>query len=134
MTVEWDGDSILEKIRKAAMRGVVTGTEGILEEGASLIMDGEKTGRIYRRRSVKHQASAPGQAPATDTGRLVQSGRTEYDTQELSGTVNWSTAYAEALEHGSENMEPRPYARPALANRKDAIEAAVEDEIKAVLR
>ena len=32
-----------------------------------------KTGRIYRHGKVEHQASAPGEAPATDTGNLVNS-------------------------------------------------------------
>ena len=32
-----------------------------------------KTGRIYRHGNVEHQASAPGEAPATDTGNLVNS-------------------------------------------------------------
>lgn len=134
MSVEWNGDAILAQVRAAAMRGVVRGTEGVVEEATSLIMDGQKTGRVYRRGGVTHQASAPGEAPASDSGRLVQSGRTEYDRKELSGTANWSTAYAAALEFGSENIEPRPYARPALANRKDEIEADIASEIKAVLK
>jgi HK97 gp10 family phage protein len=134
MTVEWHGDAILAQVRAAAMRGVVRGTEGVLEEGTSLILDGPKTGRIYRRGGVSHQASAPGEAPASDSGRLVQSGRTEFDQNDLSGTAQWSTAYAEALEHGNENMEPRPFARPALANRKDEIADDIASAIKAVLK
>lgn len=133
MTVEWHGDELMAKVRAAAMRGVVRGTEAVHEEATSLILDGEKTGRIYRRRGVEHQASAPGQAPASDTGRLVQSGRTSYDKAEVSGTAQWSTDYAEYLEHGTEKMEPRPFARPALANKKDEIAADIADEIKAVL-
>lgn len=134
MTVEWNGDAIIAKVRAAAMRGVVRGTEGVVEEATSLILDGAKTGRVYRRRGVTHQASAPGQAPASDTGRLVQSGRTTYDKGELSGTAQWSTAYAEHLEHGTETMEPRPFARPALENQKAEIEADIRTEIAAVLK
>lgn len=134
MSVEWYGDELMARVRAAAMRGVVRGTESVLEEGTSLILDGEKTGRVYRRRGVEHQASAPGEAPASDTGRLVQSGRTEYQVADLSGTALWSTAYAEALEYGNENLDERPYARPALANRKDGIEADIIEEIATVLR
>ncbi|PWJ81483.1 hypothetical protein C7441_11014 [Pseudaminobacter salicylatoxidans] len=134
MSVQWFGDSILDKVRKAAMRGVIDGTESVIEEGNSMIMDGQKTGRIYRRRGVEHQASAPGEAPASDTGRLVQSARTEYEPADLSGEAIWSTDYAEDLEYGAANMAPRPFARPALANKKDAITAGIEGEIAAVLK
>jgi hypothetical protein len=37
---------------------------------------GPASGRVYVRGNVTHQASAPGEAPATDTGRLASS--TEY--------------------------------------------------------
>lgn len=134
MSVKWNGDQIVTKVRAAAMRGVVRSTESVHEEATSLIIDGPKTGRIYRRRGVEHQASAPGQAPASDTGRLVQSGKTEYDRANLEGTASWSTAYAEPLENGTETMEPRPYARPALTNRQDDIRADIADEISKALR
>lgn len=134
MSVEWHGDAIMAKIRAAAMRGVVRGTESVVEEATSLILDGSKTGRVYRRRGVEHQASAPGQAPASDTGRLLQSGHTEYDQQDLSGTAQWSTEHADYLEHGTQSMEPRPFALPALANRKDDIAADITAEIMEALK
>lgn len=134
MTVKWFGDDILGKVRQAAMRGVIDGTESVIEEGNSMIMDGQKTGRIYRRRGVEHQASAPGEAPASDTGRLVQSAHTEYEPADLSGEAIWSTDYAEPLEFGTSKMAPRPYARPALANKKDEITAGINGEIAAVLK
>lgn len=134
MTVKWFGDDILGKVRHAAMRGVIDGTESVIEEGNSMIMDGQKTGRMYRRRGVEHQASAPGEAPASDTGRLVQSARSEYEPADLSGEAIWSTDYAEALEFGTSKMAPRPYARPALANKKDEITAGINGEIAAVLK
>lgn len=134
MSVAWYGDDILGKVRQAAMRGVIDGTESVIEEGNSMIMDGQKTGRIYRRRGVEHQASAPGEAPASDTGRLVQSAHTEYEPADLSGEAIWSRDYAEELEFGTSKMAPRPYARPALANKKDEITAGIEGEIAAVLK
>ena len=134
MTVEWFGDDILGKVRQAAMRGVIDGTESVIEEGNSMIMDGQKTGRIYRRRGVEHQASAPGEAPASDTGRLVQSAHSEFDPADLSGEAIWSTDYAEDLEFGTSKMAPRPYARPALANKKDEIAVGINGEIAAVLK
>ena len=134
MAVEWYGDSLLDKIRRAAMVGVIDGVESVIEEGNSMIMDGKKTGRIYRRRGVEHQASAPGEAPASDTGRLVQSAHSEFDPADLSGEAIWSTEYAKPLEYGTAKMAPRPYARPALANKKDEIVSGIEGEIAAVLK
>jgi HK97 gp10 family phage protein len=134
MTVKWNGDAIIAQVRAGAMRAVVRGTESVVEEATSLILETPKTGRVYRRRGVVHQASAPGQAPASDRGRLVQSGRTQYDSATLTGTATWSTGYAGHLEFGTQKMEPRPYARPALANRREEIESDIADEVKDALR
>jgi HK97 gp10 family phage protein len=133
MTVEWNGDQLAARIRGAAMRGVVRGTEAVLSEAVRLVQAGPKSGRIYRRRGITHRASAPGESPATDTGRLVQSGRTTYDAAELVGVVSFSTDYAEKLELGTERMEPRPFLRPALASQTQNIEDAVADEIRGVM-
>lgn len=150
MTVKSNAAVISARIRRAAMTGLVRGTESVLEEATSLILDGEKTGRVYRRRGVEHQASAPGQAPASDMGRLVQSGHTSYDQNAtvldqdsignligrsvILGLAQWSTGYAHVLEHGTEMIEARPFARPALASRKDEILADIVREIEAALR
>lgn len=69
------------------------------------------SGRIYG----KHQASAPGEPPAVDTGRLRNA--TQADTQvrrdgdDIVGRVVANTEYAHALEVGTENkrMMPRPF-------------------------
>lgn len=134
MAVEWYGDSLLDKIRRAAMVGVIDGVESVIEEGNSMIMDGQKTGRIYRRRGVEHQASAPGEAPASDTGRLVQSAHSEFDPADLSGEAIWSTDYAEVLEFGGARIAPRPFARPALAAKKEEIQQTISDEIATALK
>lgn len=120
----------MAKIRRGAMRGVAMATELVLTEGNRLIASPPKTGRIYRRRGVEHQASAPGEPPASDTGRLIQSGHVEHNAEELSGTATWSTNYAASLEFGTARMEPRPYARPALMSKRDEIVATVLTEVK----
>ena len=67
-----------------------------------------------------HVRSAPGEAPAVETGRLKTSlhvsvasnGRAEAD-------VVAPTAYAAHLEYGTRHMAPRPFLAPALeANRE----------------
>lgn len=85
------------------------------------IQDGPKTGEIYWRSSVHegsraltvtytpHQASAPGEAPATDTGALVNSIQTRVES-ELVVVVESGMEYAPHLEYGAPraNIAPRP--------------------------
>ncbi len=131
--VEWFGDGILGKARQAAFRGVVRGTESVAETAIRKMQSGTKSGRTYRRRGKTHIASAPGEAPAVDSGRLVQSTTTKYNPTELYGTVNWATEYAAALEYGTQKMGARPYARVSLAERRDEIKADIQREIKEAL-
>lgn len=133
MTVKWRGQEIAAKVRAAAMRGVVRGTENVRNEAIRLVLSPPKTGRIYRRRGVEHQASGPGEAPASDLGRLVNSIITSYRVPELTGIVSARTAYAAALEFGTARLEPRPYMRPALLTKKDEIEADIAREIREAL-
>lgn len=89
------------------------------------IMNPPKSGRIYRRGNVAHQASAPGEAPATDTGNLVNSaytkklGQADYET-------GFTAEYAAALEFGTAKIEPRPYLRPAVEAVRDAFIRAIK--------
>jgi hypothetical protein len=68
-------------------------------------------GKTYTRGTVTHTASAPGQAPAPDTGRLKNSTQGEvFATSEGAlGIVSVNTEYAAALELGTEKIAPRPF-------------------------
>jgi HK97 gp10 family phage protein len=133
VAVNWNGQSVLERVRTAVQQEIVRQTEEVRNAAVSLIMDTLKTGRIYRRRGVEHRASAPDEAPASDTGRLVNSIRTDYRLAELTGIVSASTAYAAYLEYGTSRMAPRPYMRPALASRRAAIEAGLAAAARSAL-
>lgn len=124
---------MVERVRQALASSIVRGTEGVREEAISLILDTPKTGRIYRRRSIEHRASAPGEPPASDTGRLVNSIRTDYDFGSLRGTVEASTDYAAYLEFGTSRMAARPYMRPALARRAKQIEDDMAQAVRAAV-
>lgn len=62
-----------------------------------------------------HQASAPDQPPAVDTGRLRASIATFYDRARKVTYVGTPVQYAAPLEFGTARMAPRPYFRPAVA-------------------
>lgn len=71
-------------------------------------MSGVKSGRVYVRKNITHIASAPGQAPAVDTGTLINSIKTDAKPGSLTAEVATTTDYAPHLEYGTVNMEPRP--------------------------
>ena len=131
--MEWKGQQLSRSMHEAVMRVVVRGSEAVKTRAVRSIMSGGKSGRVYMRGGVTHQASAPGQPPASDTGRLVQSARTEYNNDELTGKVIFSTVYAAALEFGTEKMEARPYLRPAFLEQLPLIKEDLNKEMRSVL-
>lgn len=88
------------------------------------IMNPPKSGRIYRRGNVTHQASAPGEAPATDTGMLAGSaytkplGQADYET-------GFTAEYAAPLEFGTPTIQPRPFLRPAVEAVRERFLSAI---------
>lgn len=133
MTVKWFGNEIKERVKQAAMRGVVRATTEVKADAINSMRNSPPTGREYTRRGVTHIASSPGNPPRPDTGTLIGRTRMEFVYDQLLGRVIFSTNYAAALEYGTERMEPRPYARPALARNKRKIESLVNQEIRAEL-
>jgi len=81
------------------------------------IETGSKSGITYQRGNISHTASAPGQAPATDSGKLV--GSIRYKKKSASQhEVSINSEYALALEVGTSRMAARPFITPALQNAK----------------
>lgn len=130
MAVSWDAGAILSRVRAAAMRGVIRGTENLRTECIRLVLETAKTGKVYRRRGVEHRASAPGEPWASDTGATLAKIDTRYDQAGLAGAVNFGAAHSPALEYGTAKMEPRPVARPAVENKRKDIEADIADEVR----
>lgn len=82
--------------------------------------------------SPKHTASAPGQYPATDTGRLVGSVKAI-----ISGTtaiVGTDVKYGAWLELGTSSMAARPWLLPsfkaAIIGLEKGLKAAIEARVK----
>lgn len=103
-------------------------------------MTGPKSGRVYKRRARRkngrprlHRASAPGEAPARDTGTLANA----VGIRQI-GNMSWevyvkqpASKYAAALEFGSprRRLAPRPFMRPALERVRKPFVAAIEREL-----
>jgi len=88
-------------------REIVTETVLDIETQIKVGMASSHSGEWYG----SHQASAPGEMPAIDTGALAASILTEVSGTK--GTVYTNMEYAEFLEYGTANMQARPYMTPA---------------------
>lgn len=151
MSVTWYGGGMMERIRAAAMAGVVEAL-GIVEDHAvDLILNTPKTGKVYTTRFFTqgsgpnrvvipygtrppHQASAPGEPPASDSGTLVNARRTELIPDRLAGRLIFSAKHAVYQQYGTDRIEPRPWADRALNEKRADIEAAILGSIRAAVR
>lgn len=97
-----------------------------------LIQEGPKTGRVYSFRGRQHQASAPGEAPANRSGRLMKS----YNFN-VHGPYNMEVGenapYAGFLEDGTGRMRPRPHVIKAISlTQGDAVRAFYDETNKVI--
>lgn len=93
------------------IRSIAFGVEAEMK----ILMTGSKSGIVYMRGGRSHQASAPGEPPAVDTGFLINSIQTDVKS-DAEATITIAAEYAEALEFGTSKIEPRPFVRPAIDN------------------
>ena len=110
------------------------GAQLIRGEAIKSIQTGSKTGRLYKRYNPTrtHRASAPGEAPASDTGNLVSNIMVE--NKQDSVEVQSKAEYSKFLEYGTSKMEARPYMFPAYEKSKEKIIQAVFRKIATTLQ
>lgn len=72
-----------------------------------------KHGRVYVYRGRPYRASAPGEAPAIRSGRLMRSIKETFP-KPLTGVIEVGAYYGVFLEFGTARIAPRPFARPAI--------------------
>ena len=138
-------DALQEKLRRAGQKAsagvarAVTATALLVRADVQeRIQRGPKTGRVYvrgagRNLSREHQASAEGEAPATDTGVLVGSIYFE-QTRPLTAVVGSRLAYAHYLEFGTARMAPRPSWQPAVDKMRPELARRVEKALKEAMK
>jgi len=123
------------EIKQAVSRAVVGTALELQGNIKTSIARGPASGRTYEKYNPRrtHTASAPGQPPMTDTGRLVNS--IEFDKiGDLTATVGSKLAYATYLEYGTSRMAARPFFRPAIEEIRPKymarLEKALGDELR----
>lgn len=111
---------------------VVNGTaQNIKATATKSIERGTKSGIVYKKTGsrITHRASAPGQAPASDNGRLANSITAEIDGKQA--TITAETEYAAPLEFGTRDIEPRPFMVPALEQERPKFEKRLQKIVDA---
>lgn len=89
---------------------------------------GKKQIRYSPKRTVT--ASNPGNAPNTDTGRLIQSIKFDFKEQGLLGRVGSNLKYAKSLEFGTSKMAPRPFLSTAISLEKGNMKKIFQANMK----
>lgn len=130
----------LEKITAEAKKEMAAAlfVSGLkIEDVAKIeIAQGIKTGRVYKRGGKPHIASAAGEAPASDTGRLVNSINTgaKSDGMVVEVTAGKGVVdYAVHLEYGTEKMAARPFMKPSLEKSRKFIHDRMEKAVQKVI-
>lgn len=91
-------------------------------------------GRVYVHNGLIHQASAPGQAPAAETGGLIMSIEVgvAMTPDGPVGIIHTDHEAARPLEYGSpaNNLAPRPFMTPAGAAATGSFKNATEKKLR----
>jgi HK97 gp10 family phage protein len=103
-----DGFKGISEFVRAQAGRVVRETAQAIAMEAQASMRGPKSGRLYG----EHRASAPGEAPAIQSGELVGSVRPEM-VGEQEAIVGADADYVGMLEYGTLEMAARPFMTPA---------------------
>lgn len=123
--LRWRGNGFTDQKRREVERAMsVVALQG--EAEGKVILSTPGAGRPYRRgKKAVHVASAPGQPPAPDTGRMRAATTHEVivrgDT--VIARVTNNARQALALELGTERIAPRPFLRPLLVKMRAAARA-----------
>ena len=121
------------------LAAIVRGTaQNIRTHAIKSIARGTKSGEEYQKYDPRrrHRASAPGEPPAQDTGRLSNSITANIDGKRAE--VGTNLEYAPWLEFGTRTIEPRPFLFPALEKERPAwnrrLDRIVEAAAKGIIK
>jgi hypothetical protein len=119
-------------------RGIAEAATDVHRRAVESIQSGSKSGRVYshyfvtikgravpiRARGKPHQASAPGEAPASDSGALASSISFEVRLGGMAAEIGSERDYGLFLEEGTDKVAARPWLKPA-ADENTVVDAFV---------
>lgn len=107
--------------QKNLRAALVKGGNMVAKSAKKSIARGQKTGVVYG----NHQASAPGEAPAQDTGELARGIQVQKRGDHV--LIVSTAPYSAALEFGTETIAPRPFMQPAVEENREPIKAMLKE-------
>ena len=124
-------ESSMEKPLEEVLFG---GGQLIRSEAVKSIQTGAKSGIVYQKYNPRrqHRASAPGQAPASDTGNLVSKIIVKKEAGEVK--VQSNADYSKYLEYGTSKMLARPFLFPASEKSTAKIIQATFNKVVEVIK
>lgn len=127
-SLKWFGKQVMDKIDQKQETALTKGAIMIVNKAKELMRE-PKTGKDYRgkgkkgkkrAKAFKTRSSAPGEAPAVQTGRLRASLAWE-TPRKLTRLIGSNLKKAFFLEKGTARMKPRPFLRPAYRRSRARI-------------
>lgn len=127
VTFKLKGDKALERKLKKYVKSAPKVIDALLAKAAfhthnvavTSIQNSPATGEVYTRGNITHRASAPGEAPATDTGQLVQNITVKKeDIMHYTVGSRKDAPHGFWLEFGTSRMDARPWLTPAYQQGK----------------
>ena len=110
---------------------LVTQTQEYSVDG---IDTGPATGAVYTRGGITHQASAPGEYPMSDTGRLASNIIALLPNgSSIEGQVGTNIEYGTFLEFGTSRMAARPWLMPSFEKAKVDVAKEVKQRFEGKL-
>lgn len=113
--------------RHAINKGLDKVGEIVTKEATKGIMSPPKTGNTYIYRGRVHRASASGQYPAHQTGKLVRGINKNRITRKL--IIGSKAPYSTFLEKGTKKMRKRPFLIRAISDTSSEQLRALIDEM-----
>lgn len=130
--VERNLQELAKKYSKAVVDAAMTGGQLVRTEAIKSIQAQSAGETVMRNReggaTYEHTASKAGDAPNTDTGRLV--GSIHVDSDGKGVEVGTPLKYGKYLETGTARMAARPWLQPALEKRR----AQIKNLFRAVVK
>ncbi len=128
-------DFDMTALSEQAMRAVEATMQGaamlVANDAKRRVQRGPKSGRTYVRRGIAHQASAPGEPPATDTGKLA--GSIVAAASGLTAYVEARSEYGRWLEYGTRRILPRPFMVPAAEANRERIGELIRSAVASAM-